>query len=232
MHNISDAIKKIDEEIEALESKNKIYKDEASDQIDIVCNKCDESFVDKKSLKLHMTNKHKQIFQCDTCDKTFAVRYQLENHMKEHMAIKEYKCEQCNLGFFLKWRLNKHVKGHSTIEQKFCHYFNNEKNCPFEEMGCKFKHGKSENCKFGQMCENKLCQYRHTGTKKKDIDALDDSENIKAPEEETENVEDNALTDALDRIKELEENKSLIENKLKIYGATIKKLANEKKSSC
>ena len=100
-------------------------------------------------------------------------------------------------------------------------------------MGCKFKHEDAENCKFGQICENQLCQYRHSGLEKKDIlEALDDSENSKAYEEETENVKDNALTDALDKIKELEENRNLIENKLKIYGATIKKLANEKKISC
>ena len=44
---------------------------------------------------------------------------------------------------------------------KFCHYFNNKKNCPYEEIGCMFKHAKSDDCWFKERCRNKLCQYAH-----------------------------------------------------------------------
>ena len=40
-----------------------------------------------------------------------------------------------------------------------------------------------------------------------------------------------ALDKAFEKIKELEETKEFLHNKLKIYSATIKKLANEKKES-
>ena len=47
---------------------------------------------------------------------------------------------------------------HAT--NKYCHYFNNQKSCPFELLGCKFKHEESPTCKF-QNRFNSLCPFRH-----------------------------------------------------------------------
>ena len=44
--------------------------------------------------------------------------------------------------------------------ERYCHYYNNGKICPFEEIGCKFRHEHSPACTF-KKCSNSLCQYRH-----------------------------------------------------------------------
>ena len=42
----------------------------------------------------------------------------------------------------------------------YCHYFNNDKDCPYDDV-CIFLHEDSEECKFGNMCERTLCMYKH-----------------------------------------------------------------------
>ena len=58
--------------------------------------------------------------------------------------------------FYLKWRLEKHMTGHEKLDSKFCHYFNNNKTCPFEQIGCMFKHAKSRKCWFINQGKNNL----------------------------------------------------------------------------
>ena len=58
-----------------------------------------------------------------------------------------------------------HTQVHSSEVLKFCHYFNNEKNCPYDKLGCKFLHQHAERCYFGEKCKNKLCQFKHTDQK-------------------------------------------------------------------
>jgi hypothetical protein len=59
-----------------------------------------------------------------------------------------------------------------------CHYFNNDKKCPFEELGCKFLHSVSQICKFGPTSEMKK-------------DKVTDIENVEVSEE----VENDELAD-------------------------------------
>ena len=47
------------------------------------------------------------------------------------------------------------------MKTKEGHYFNNGKNCPFEENGCRYKHEHSDICSYGALCKNLLCQYKH-----------------------------------------------------------------------
>ena len=61
----------------------------------------------------------------------------------------------------LQWRLNKHKASHQLETGKNCHFYNNKKPCPYEDIGCMFKHEKSENCRFNGVCRNKLCPYQH-----------------------------------------------------------------------
>ena len=61
----------------------------------------------------------------------------------------------------MRWRLQKHESAHELATVKFCHYFNNGKQCPYEEVGCMFNHTESEKCRFDKYCNNKLCQFKH-----------------------------------------------------------------------
>ena len=102
------------------------------------------------------------IVGCKICKETFAKNSDLEIHIKNtHENTDVYDCDICEKSFSLKWRLKKHREGHTSECKKFCHYFNNEKVCPFEEIGCKFLHQDSEICRYGARCQNDLCQFKH-----------------------------------------------------------------------
>ena len=150
---------------------------DSTDKKDVInCRECEGIFSDKRSLNIHIKEQHPKRFKCTNCDKIFDSRWRLENHMQEHETRMEFKCDQCNKEFYLKWRLDKHVRGHGETDQKFCHYFNNQKICPFEKIGCKFRHEIAAICNFGQVCKNPLCQHRHIESK--------DNYQIEATEEE------------------------------------------------
>ena len=51
----------------------------------------------------------------------------------------EFKCEVCNKEFYLEWQLKKHMAGHSD-QTKICKYYSRKMPCPFDIIGCKFKH--------------------------------------------------------------------------------------------
>ena len=38
------------------------------------------------------------------------------------------------------WRHDKHLKMHTDINIRQCKYFKNDSPCPFEELGCRFRH--------------------------------------------------------------------------------------------
>ena len=63
--------------------------------------------------------------------------------------------------FVLKWRLSKHKETHASPTVRNCHYFNNKKPCPFENIGCKFNHVLSKICIYNTTCSNALCQHQH-----------------------------------------------------------------------
>ena len=50
---------------------------------------------------------------------------------------------------------------HNKDSLRHCHYYDNGKSCPFEEVGCMFLQKDSAPCKFGIMCKNNLCHYKH-----------------------------------------------------------------------
>ena len=54
----------------------------------------------------------------------------------------------------------------------FCHYFNNQKKCPFEEIGCMFLHADSEDCKFQNTCNKNLCQFKHQECDKSESESM------------------------------------------------------------
>ena len=125
------------------------------------CNKCDSTFEDVKELKQHNKAVHTFLIKCKSCDYTCSEMINLEKHIKEkHQDDESFNCEKCRKNFVTEWRLNKHMQVHSS-KQNFCHYFNNQDSCPFDEFGCKFRHDKSPKCFRDSKCKRKLCQYRH-----------------------------------------------------------------------
>ena len=53
------------------------------------------------------------------------------------------------------------MKLHTEEFIKHCYYFNNNKNCWFEELGCKFLHAEAKKCGFGSKWKRRLCPLRH-----------------------------------------------------------------------
>ena len=87
--------------------------------------------------------------------------HELETHLKTHTEVQTFPWDICGKRFVLKWRLKKHISGH--YRKRYCHFFNNGKACPYEDIGCKFQHQVSPICKV-QSCNITLCQYRHCAT--------------------------------------------------------------------
>ena len=69
---------------------------------------------------------------------------------------------------------------HGNEKRKNCHYYNNNKDCPYEKIGCKFRHILSKMCRFGLSCKVHLCPYQHQNTY--DGPKEGDTEKIDTPE--------------------------------------------------
>ena len=103
----------------------------------------------------------KKLIQCDYCDKKLGSVIALEEHMKEEHASCTFNCNECDLAYYSEWRLKKHLKSHGKENMRHCYYFNSNKMCPFEELGCKFLHKYSAVCKNGDQCSSHMCQFKH-----------------------------------------------------------------------
>ena len=78
--------------------------------------------------------------KCKVCKETFSRNCELENHMVNiHASEKTHGCETIGKTFVLKWRLEKHLAIHEE-SVKTCKFFKEGKECPFEDIGCKFSH--------------------------------------------------------------------------------------------
>ena len=146
--------------LEALENwATQLHKKQVKDE-DEVC-KLKQSFVDLENERMNSlgfneisepnpnavaTNREKctKRKSCNECDETFLLTSDREKHMVNvHGAGKVYCCDICKKTFYLEWRLRKHVEGHGG-NVKVCRYFKTGQNCPYEEVGCKFQHKKSQ----------------------------------------------------------------------------------------
>ena len=113
---------------------------------------------------------------------------------------------------------------HINKNTKKCHYYNNAKKCPFEEVGCKFVHEASEKCFFLNTCSNQLCQFQHNlsdikgDAKASEADDEEISENESV--EQNEGMKDVTKTDDHAKLRVANE-------RLKKYSATIRVLLEE-----
>ena len=155
---------------------------------------------------------------CNLCDEKFGKNCELEKHMNtEHKAPKEFSCNICSKTFHLKWRLVKHQDIHGENQSlKYCHYFNNEKVCPFEEIGCKFLHTKSSKCRFVK-CKNKLCPFSHADEDKTKPDV------VEVQEEELEYLDDMIVEEEVENVTD-EEIEEIGENDCHLCSAKFESL--------
>ena len=142
------------------ELSEKFKKLEQHKQIPLFqCKKCQKSFLSSEDLKIHMKNHadRNQIFKCDECDLEFNEEWKILAHKKSHV---KFKCGKCEKSFKYEILRDKHMKISHENKMLYCHYFNNLKQCPYEES-CIFMHKDSDLCKYGNRCERFLCMYKH-----------------------------------------------------------------------
>ena len=108
-------------------------------------------------------------FQHDDCDKSFDEAWKMNAHKKNH---NKYLCDHCDKMFKYQDINTKHIKISHENMKLYCHYFNNEKVCPFDEE-CVFLHEDSGICKYGAACERDLCMFQHV-----EVDNSDTNEDV------------------------------------------------------
>ena len=148
-------IREVDQNIQQYKNTKKKQEEQ------IKCDECGENFVNKIDLRTHIKRTHPKNIICNNCDKIFHESWQYEKHLESHSMVKDKKCDTCGKTFFLEWRLKQHLNVHTNPQIRNCHYYNNNKVCPFDAIGCKFKHADSKVCKNPTSCKTKLCPLKH-----------------------------------------------------------------------
>ena len=169
---------------------------EESGELKILKNKIQSLEIDVKGLRQVPSRKVEnpaseelRVKKCNICGEKFGKNYQLEKHAVEvHNEKKQHHCNVCEKSFYLRWRLDKHKEVHEDAQvSKFCHFFNNDKVCPFDDVGCKFIHKLSGPCKF-KVCTNQLCKFQHG---ENEADRIEDITDLSENEEEAEEIAEN-----------------------------------------
>ena len=150
------------------------------------CRKCKKKFKSLKELHEHKNAEESCVdkFKCEHCGKSFESEENLTKHLKIHG---NFKCDECDCKLDTAELLEKHVSAVHGKFKIFCHYFNNEKECPFEGL-CIFAHEDSPDCKFGKTCERMMCMFSH--------DERDVSDTEEEEESDDENDDDQNDDDA------------------------------------
>ena len=145
------------------DNSQKTYSGKRGENISLECKQCNVQFENVKNMREHMNSMHSMNLHCNICSEHFSAVWKYEEHMDIHSKEKVHKCEHCGKGFHLQWRMNKHKLMHDSSERKVrkCHYYNNNKTCPFVEIGCKFLHEEAKECFFKNSCHYDKCQFRH-----------------------------------------------------------------------
>ena len=144
---------------------------------------------------------------CKECDAKFSKNCDFEKHMvNEHQQEKEFTCDDCGKRFYLSWRLKKHVEMHKK-ESKACHYFNNNKVCPYNEIGCMFEHKKLGLC-GRKTCTRNLCPFQHSDTSEEEI--MNVVEETDIDRNERDSIDDKVETEV--KAKEDQQKQNEVEN--------------------
>ena len=145
-------MEKINEELEASTTKVFEAAEVCDNALEVKCRECNFTCMQTYDLKKHIKANHDKFLkkEYNVCGKTFMQNHEIESHLKTHSEIQPHS--------YSKWRLDKHIIGHKA--NRYCHYYNNQKCCPYDDLGCKFRHKVSALCWFSK-CNKILCQFRH-----------------------------------------------------------------------
>ena len=88
------------------------------------CTECQQSFLGKGDLKVHMKESHPDIsrHQCTVCSKKFILWDRLRDHMRIHTGEIPFKCTLCPKTFSMESALHSHMRMHTgdRLECRFC----------------------------------------------------------------------------------------------------------------
>ena len=173
------------------------------------CKKCGDKFELLKNLQDHKEEGcSNDNYQCTECEKYFKDEDKLQKHT-EKLHVK-FECDECDKVFRYEAVLERHKEAAHEDVQLFCHYFNNDKDCPYDEE-CIYVHEDSNNCKFGNNCERNLCMYRHEESVGEECDDDDDDSSDKSDDDDDTTSNDEGINfeeikPALEKFKQAVEN--------------------------
>ena len=168
LNELAKIVESLQEEIERLKEQNKnnvtLSQNGKMKNNSFPCTKCEEKFTDVRALKNHRNRTHQNKIKCKQCNYEGLKLSDIEEHiLTNHGTQREFECNQCQNSFVSELRLKKHMKTHqNTFKINFCHYYNNNKECPYQRLGCMFKHSDAKHCRNGDKCNRKLCQFKHS----------------------------------------------------------------------
>ena len=179
---------KLSEEHKTLQAELIIEKEKNKNR----CKNSDKSFETTTNMKKHENDKDSKtrVFKCDHCDSEFKEKWKMNAHLKQH---EKHKCEQCGKTFKYQDIKKKHVLVSHENVKLYCHFYNNEKTCPFDES-CIFLHEDAKICRYDEMCERNLCMFKHRKKigvpgPSEPVDIIDAIENISESVVDEEDVE-------------------------------------------
>ena len=168
------------------------------------CRKCGDTFEKLKNLQDHKEKGcSNDKYKCDECEKYFDDENKLQKHTeKKHL---KFECDDCDKVFKYEAVLEKHREAAHDDVQLFCHYYNNDKDCPYVDQ-CIYVHEESENCKFGSNFAQNLCMYQH----EKSVDEESDNDGESSDDDDVAVVNDDIdfeeIKPALEKFKQADDN--------------------------
>ena len=177
----------LEKNVQSLKSQNEYQSGQKTPEKIVSCKKCVKTFCTVNDLKKHVKSKHALTeINCNSCESVFFKNSELEIHLEKEHQVEKFKCEICDKTFALEWRLAKHQNMHTSKNIQKCHYFNNKKTCPFEQIGCMFDHSSAGECRYGKSCKIKLCSFEHKTSKTEENKLKDDKDTPKETNDEIE----------------------------------------------
>ena len=123
------------------------------------CIKCNLKFENTRELEKQNARSSacQANYDCDQCELSHTSETQLMRHKKKHG---KFSCDKCEREYNFEGVLEKHIDVVHKSMKIFCHYYNNNKDCPYSDQ-CIYAHEDAVDCMFGNDCERILCMFRH-----------------------------------------------------------------------